>query len=362
MATYLVGSGVTSSRAGKSQGCAARGLPLSVRDLSDVTFGHSAVWETVACIDALRGHPLSVHTRTLRRSLTPRSRIASDFLDSLTGVRGWMPEVLTPVPQFAAGEVDFEVVAETAVSVAESDLQRLQRLRPGGPWARMGAEEFTERVAEALVVLWEDLLAPAWRRICAVQTADINDRLIGLARGGLRRTLNEIHPSVRFVDSALCVAPGSPMPALPRSDAGLCLIPSVFRWNSTALSIPDGGPVLLGYPAAGGGSIWELDQARDRDLGSLIGRTRAAVLTALSEAHTTSDLAQEFGFAPSTVNAHLAILTAAGLVNRTRCGKEVRYVRTTLGAALIGAGTPPWRREPPLRTWTTKVLQAPGER
>lgn len=361
MVAYPVGSTMTRSRAGRSRGRASGGLPLTARDLSRVTFGHSAVWETVACLDALRGRPLSVHTRTLRRSLTSRSRIAADFLNPLTGVPGWMPEVLTPVPQFATGEVDFDLLGEIRVDAVQHDLERLQRLGPGGPWRRMGAEEFTQRVTEALIVLWEDLLAPAWRRICAVQTADVNDRLIGLACGGLRRTLNELHPSVRFVDSVLYADLGRPVPAPPRSGAGVCLIPSVFRWNSIVLSVPERGPVLLGYPAAGGGSIWEPDQGRSRDLASLIGRTRAAVLTALSEARTTSDLAQEFGFAPSTVSAHLGTLTAAGLVHRRRCGKEVRYVTTTLGGALIRGGIPPRRRGWPLPTPTTNVLSAPAD-
>lgn len=70
----------------------------------------------------------------------------------------------------------------------------------------------------------------------------------------------------------------------------------------------------------------------------LLGRSRAAVLTALDEPAGTTALAHRLRLAPSSVSAHLTVLRGAGLLTARRYGHQVLYERTPLGMALTSAG------------------------
>ena len=50
---------------------------------------------------------------------------------------------------------------------------------------------------------------------------------------------------------------------------------------------------------------------------------------------TTSQLVAQLGMSLGGVGGHLAVLRAAGLVNRARSGRSVNYVATPLGDALL---------------------------
>ena len=73
-------------------------------------------------------------------------------------------------------------------------------------------------------------------------------------------------------------------------------------------------------------------------LARLIGRTRARLLTGLTEPAATAWLAHRHGLAPATVSEHLAVLRDTGLVTAARHRHEVRYARTSLGDALALRG------------------------
>ncbi|MFV2009435.1 MULTISPECIES: ArsR/SmtB family transcription factor [unclassified Micromonospora] len=110
--------------------------------------------------------------------------------------------------------------------------------------------------------------------------------------------------------------------------------PTVFGALSLHLDPP--WPYAIGYRARGVAGLFGLpsaDRAAD-GLDRLTGSGRAAVLRALAVPATTSQLAAQLGVAVGTVGGQLAVLREAGLVRRTRTGREVRYERTALGAAL----------------------------
>ena len=71
----------------------------------------------------------------------------------------------------------------------------------------------------------------------------------------------------------------------------------------------------------------------------LIGGNRALVLTLLDQPRTTSQLVAVTGLGLGSVGGHLAVLRDAGLVTRRRAGRSVVYVRTPLGAQVVGPGT-----------------------
>ncbi|MET9388236.1 helix-turn-helix domain-containing protein [Streptomyces sp. NPDC002928] len=67
----------------------------------------------------------------------------------------------------------------------------------------------------------------------------------------------------------------------------------------------------------------------------MLGRTRARVLTLLSEPASTTELVHRLGVSPGTVSQHLGVLHRAGLVTRARHGHLVLYLRTPLGDQLL---------------------------
>jgi DNA-binding transcriptional ArsR family regulator len=64
------------------------------------------------------------------------------------------------------------------------------------------------------------------------------------------------------------------------------------------------------------------------------------VLAACDAPRSTTDLARLLGATAGGVSQHLAVLRGAGLASAERAGRNVLYVRTTLGDALIGRAHP----------------------
>jgi DNA-binding transcriptional ArsR family regulator len=97
--------------------------------------------------------------------------------------------------------------------------------------------------------------------------------------------------------------------------------------------------VALGYQARGTAALWTADAADaagfDGRLELLLGHGRAAVLRALDRPATTTDLARRLSYAPSTVSAHLDVLSRAGLVERHRVRRSVFYSLNDTGRAFV---------------------------
>jgi len=86
--------------------------------------------------------------------------------------------------------------------------------------------------------------------------------------------------------------------------------------------------------------MWEPETvASDVGAVELLGATRAALLTALSEPASSTELSIRFGVTPSAVNQHLRALRVGRLVTSTRYGHSVLYLRSELGAALLGVSS-----------------------
>jgi DNA-binding transcriptional ArsR family regulator len=117
------------------------------------------------------------------------------------------------------------------------------------------------------------------------------------------------------------------------SGTDLVLIPSVFAWPGAAVSFD---PPAVIYPARGIHGLWQQGPRSSEDLVRLIGRTRAAVLTALAAPASTTGLAARTGIPVSSVSEHLGALRANGLVSTTRTGRYLVHHRTALGLALAG--------------------------
>jgi DNA-binding transcriptional ArsR family regulator len=73
-------------------------------------------------------------------------------------------------------------------------------------------------------------------------------------------------------------------------------------------------------------------------LADLLGRTRAAVLGAVADGPSTSELARRLGISVASASQHAATLRQAGLIDTHRAGPSVLHTLTPLGADLLRAG------------------------
>jgi len=102
------------------------------------------------------------------------------------------------------------------------------------------------------------------------------------------------------------------------------------------------GAPSLTYGARGVGTLWETDvrEASDEEaLGALLGRSRAAVLTAVGLPRSTTELAVELAQSPPAVSGHLSVLRRCGVVTSWRSGRRVLYQRTPLATSILTAAS-----------------------
>ncbi|HEY6297272.1 MAG TPA: winged helix-turn-helix domain-containing protein, partial [Streptosporangiaceae bacterium] len=126
---------------------------------------------------------------------------------------------------------------------------------------------------------------------------------------------------------------------------GLTLVPSVFVGGFPTLhqnpNDEKAAPVLV-LPAADErvrhGHLWDSPKDRTLALAALVGRNRAAVLSAIAEGGTTTEVASRVGISLAAASQHASVLRSAGLIITRRQGSSVLHVLTPLGAELLQAG------------------------
>jgi DNA-binding transcriptional ArsR family regulator len=125
-----------------------------------------------------------------------------------------------------------------------------------------------------------------------------------------------------------------------RGPGGLVLIPVVLGSPYVLIKKNTSTQTTVRYPARGVRALWTAGtQAPPGSAVRLLGRARAELLEAVRSPATTTELARALGVTPSAVSQHLGVLRENGLIARERSGRNVLYMTTALGAALIGATT-----------------------
>jgi DNA-binding transcriptional ArsR family regulator len=314
-------------------------------DLLAVRFAVSPVWETQAAVQALGDERarcyhepwlLAVQARAARLDLTP--------LLAVLPRRGYVPDFLTPPPRTSRPSLRGQLLEVRATSPAQvgRELERCRETVDDERYRRLLAcfladpERARDKLAARLHEAWAGLVAPFWVRIRALLDRDVEVRSRTLARHGLRRVLDELHPKIRWTNCGISVADRNG-PTVEVDERGLLLMPSAYLWPRVAAVIEEPWLPTIIYPASGIAELWRAPPAPPEALERLLGRTRALVLTALDQPLSTAALAALTELSPAGASRHLLALRDAGLASAARHGHEVRYRRTKLGSALLHA-------------------------
>ncbi|UXY30004.1 ArsR/SmtB family transcription factor [Streptomyces sp. HUAS TT20] len=309
-------------------------------------FAVSPLWETQDAVRTLkRPDRHGYHAPWLRRIRRAAAELDLTPLWLLMPRRGHSPDWLGSPPLGPAATFEEEIAAVRAADpeAARADTARSLADTPGAlesPYGRAwlaDPERMVRELAVAMEQAWHVLVEPDWPRLRALLEADVAFHSRRLAEVGLGGLLPELsrrfgwHAGTLTVESA-----GEYERHL--GGQGLVLMPSVFSWPDVVTGFePPWQPALV-YPARGIGGLWSepADRAPDT-LVRLLGRGRAAVLTALDEPSTTTALAHRLGLASSSVSAHLTVLRDSGLLTSRRYGHQVLYERTPLGIMLASS-------------------------
>ena len=340
-------------------------------DVANCRFAVSPIWETWQAVRVLRcaasgasgASGASSGRGSVRapwlRSLAARAQGLGLDLGALAALQpesGYVPDFISPLvgsPSPVLAD-ELEALRRTSVATVRSELRQCLAAQ-SDPRSRQHIVGLLNDPASARSLLadlvegcWEELVAATWPDVRRLLEADVHYRARRLADGGLAEVLNAIDRRVSFTHGTLRI-PAHRVGSCRLVGGGAVLRPSVFVWpnvlfvaDQSVLVYPVRGVGLLGSSGSFGSSAsasfsgspgwpgWPVAEPLVR----LLGRTRAAILSALTVPCSTSALAARMGLRPGGVSAHLAVLRAAGLATSRRQGREVLYECSALGRTL----------------------------
>jgi DNA-binding transcriptional ArsR family regulator len=333
-------------------------IEVGNQDLTTSRFAVSPLWELTQALRLLANPPAEsvlrpwlVRARDRYRALTRGADVG--VIDALHPPR-WGVDFLAPIPASVSttiGEL-LDEVRSTPVEQAHREvaaaLARQPRVEPRIERI-LTSDQVTGYVADVLAVAWHALLEPEWPTLRAILERDVVYRAGQLVSRGWAAALGDLHPELSWERGRILLhrMEGDADAAL--GGRGLLFVPSVFIWPKLALGLDPPWPPSLIYPARGVAALWERPRgSRPGEPGGgaartgtaldrLLGPSRAAILIALEEPASTTQLVATLGQSLGGIGDHLAVLREAGLVSRARSGRSVLYRRSPVGDALVAA-------------------------
>ena len=314
-------------------------IELSDEHLSQTRLALSPLWELVASLFLLHSdEPPPEYTPWLART---RRRLHERGLDDLgIGINHTCPDFVGPIPTdpLASLEDEIERVRATDPDRVRADLADAWPDGPPPPWDRFVERpvEMVDRLCDRLYAYWEAAIADDWPQLRAVLEGEMLGRARSLALSGPGAVLEELHPAVRWRPPVVEITKRKKAHRAELSGRPLVLVPLVFAGPVLLANQENDRIIGIGYQARGTAALWTSEEAsHDERLELLLGHGRAAVLRALSRPSTTTELAARLSYAPSTVSAHLDVLSRAGLLERHRVQRRVFYGLNDTGSALV---------------------------
>ena len=312
-------------------------------DVLAVRFACSPAWETQAAVRTFAdARARSQHEPWHRLVRDRAARLDLMPLLAVQPLHGFVPDFLVPPPRTARPRLRDQLAEIRATPPAQvaRELERCRETVAEEPYRSLLdsylADPATARdvLATRLQEAWTELVAPFWVRVRSLLDRDVEQRSRTLARHGLRRVLEELHPRIRWTRRGLSCLDGSGR-TVEIDERGLVLMPTAYQWPKVAAIVDEPWLPTIVYPARGIAELWRTPVASPAALARLLGRTRALVLASLDEPLSTTTLAALIELSPAGASRHLLALRDAGLVSTARHGHEVRYGRTRLGTAML---------------------------
>ncbi|MER5631343.1 ArsR/SmtB family transcription factor [Streptomyces nitrosporeus] len=331
-------------------------IHMSGADLSRVRMATrpDALWETVLSFHRLRDRRGSSVFGKWRTESRARLNGETRLLSAMVPLHGYFPDFLTPAGEGSEPyglDAGMEALRDTPGERLHGELALLaagpagQRRRLDGPRPHLalpaalaeGRAEPLGRLIGALRAYHRAAVEPYWTHIRAAVEADRAVRGRALLDGGAQELLATLPTSIRWRPPVL--EADYPVDRDMRLDGrGLLLQPSFFcRGTPVVYRDPDLPPVLvypLTHPAA------PVFAEPGPWLGRLVGHTRSAILRAVEDGCTTSELARRTGVSMASASQHACVLREAGLVLSLRHGSSVLHTLTPLGSSLLRGGAP----------------------
>ncbi|MFF6774497.1 helix-turn-helix domain-containing protein [Streptomyces sp. NPDC012637] len=299
------------------------------------------LWETILSFHRLRDRRGSVVYGEWRSEARIRLGGETRLLAALVPSRGYFPDFLTPPQGILGLDEGLDAVRATPPGRLRTELALIGAARSGRPVVPSALRALAEggagmlgRLLTALRGYHRAAVEPYWSHIQARVEADRARRGRALLDGGADELLASLPPMLRW-RSPVLEADYPVDRDVHLAGRGLLLQPSYFcRGTPVVLRDPELPPVLV-YPI----THCEAPTVRAPGLPSLaklVGHTRSAVLNAIGDGGTTSELARRAGVSLASASQHAGVLREAGLVATLRHGNAVLHTLTPLGAALLG--------------------------
>ncbi len=340
-------------------------IPMTAEVLGRSRFAFSPVHEVVSAV-RLRGRHPAPHARTWYARA--RGRMPAHLRAVLEALvpddHPYSPDFLAPAPEKSTETIDdlTRRVAETPAEIVEHHLDvalRGRRMRPEvveghgseaayEQWRRpvpallvglidAGPAAVAETAAEALLAFHDAALAEDWPTVRAVLDDDVRRRSDVIAARGVLAMLDDLGAGMAWNGEGITL--DRPYEGvIDWADDGLLLVPVTSHAGPVQIAAERPVRPMVIYRADGIARLSErsAEPDPDRAIADLLGGTRAALLARLASPMSTGELSRDLHWSEPTVSYHLMILLRAGLVDRSRRGRQVFYRRTTLGASLTG--------------------------
>ena len=303
-------------------------LRLGVDDVARTSFAAPGPYCELSVSAQVIQQPASSFRRLCAASGVRVPPSASHLLE-LVPAYGNVPDFLVPEGANSLEEA-LEIVMSTPDRLIRNDLATLPRPAPSSWMLDLANGGLSARkdLATSLRDYHDHVLERLWPRIERVVENDLRFRVWQLATKGVAATVDDLHPGIRWRDGTVEV--DGPLDAdVDLAGRGLKLMPSL--WTRPGFTMGWTQPTLV-YPLIR--LAWMVPTAtkNHRDpLAAVVGATRARVLRALADEHTTSGLARALGISLTSASTHASVLRDAGLVTSRRQGQSVRHTLTSLG-------------------------------
>ena len=301
--------------------------------------GPDVMWEIVLSVQLLQNREGAVLFDRWRHYARDRLRGWIHPLLTLAPHAPYFPDFVTPVEPSLSLEEGIESVLATPRARIRTDLERLGAERRLPNWTLRlvhGDIRIFEALGKALRSYHGAVLQSHWPSVQAPIEADRARRLRALAVGGVEGLLGSYRPLMRWNAPVLEV--NYPVTQdLVLGGRGLILLPSYFCCRTPVTLVDPALQPVLVYPVdvALHHRIPSTDEPSDRSLNALLGNTRAAILRAISDGCSTTELSRRAGTSISSASQHTAVLREAGLITTQRCSGSVLHSLTPLGVDLL---------------------------